>query len=179
MSSPPNRPPSQQDFNQWMEARMAQQQIADRAERERDIPHAALLWMALTPDWTIPLAVAVGFPTDGVVLGQPSPEEAATASSHLAAPPSKRDLVVELMARMQRHNLIDVCQPFALDQLRPDLALYTMQEVARADTLREYLGSAAGLLLLRTTLATIGGGIVASAQRGEAVPLQVRRWAPL
>ena len=59
------------------------------------------------------------------------------------------------MARMQRHNLIDVCQPFALDQLRPDLALYTMQEVARADTLREYLGSAAGLLLLRTTLATM------------------------
>jgi hypothetical protein len=39
------------------------QLVAQRKKRQEEVPADALLWLALAPEWTAPLAEAAGFPT--------------------------------------------------------------------------------------------------------------------
>lgn len=128
--------------------------LEERAARQEEIPQEALLWMAVTPEWTLPLAEACSFPCDS-------------------------QSVTAIFERMAERGFIEVAESPIPEERNPSHTLYSMYDADRADLLKEELNQPEKVNAVRSVVATIGMRIMTSGASVELVPLRTQQWAEL
>jgi len=173
------------EFERLAQARLEKVKQAERELRFENIPDQALLWMALPPGWTVPLADQCGFPG------------------------AERGKAQELFDRMHANGLVEMLKP----PVRPGETVspspvYVMNQSSRSEFLETYLrqsGESAfpqfsrkqfslskivqravqssertqGIDILREVLGEIGQRVSKMSYGQKDVPGQVKRWAEL
>lgn len=125
------------------------------AARLAVVPERSLIWHALVPTWTLPLAAAAGFPID----------DAADAA--------------ETFRRMENLGYSLSSQPNFTDRSRPEAAsrTFSMPAAQRAEVLQK-AASDSGLATLRQEAESISRKILES-EHSVSLPANTARWAHL
>ena len=150
-------PFSLEDFKKLAAEKAAEQKTIYRSTRFQDAGREELLWTALAPSWTIPLAEKSGFPVNNV-------------SSYL------EDL--------RERSLVRVSEVRGEKDDARVASVYTMDEVARADVIETYAENSSQLAELQPVMARIGEGILSAIEHHVTAPPSFAppalvRWAVL
>jgi hypothetical protein len=137
---------------------------AERAKQTADIPERALVWLALAPVWTVALAEACGFPTDGAKVEETLKRIHAEGLCEFSPVPPEMEVIS------------------GEAEMRPDLGArrFWMADSTRADVLQRVIREPGqGVRYLREEMQFISESIQNAQSAGVPVPDTVARWAML
>lgn len=137
---------------------------AERAKQTADIPERALVWLALAPVWTVAMAEACGFPTDGAKVEETLKRIHAEGLCEFSSVTPEME-VIRGEAEVQ-----------------PDLRAqrFWMADTTRADVLQRVIRDPQrGMRYLREEMQLIGETVQKAQSADVPVPDAVARWAML
>ncbi|MBV9958803.1 MAG: hypothetical protein JO360_10295, partial [Acidobacteria bacterium] len=145
---------SVEEYKKLFTAELEKERAEEQARLARSVPREALLWMALAPGWTIPLAERCGFPAG-------------------------RGGVRKVFEQLQHSGLIESTGSSHGGKQKAETAYYYMSNSERDNVLSQYTSSEARFAPLHATLHKIGGRMQPALVKMRDVPAPLRRWALL
>lgn len=123
---------SLEDYERLADEKAAQKKTIQRTHKLQAADSLQLLWTALLPSWTVPLAKASGFPVDDVD---------------------------GYFRKLQERKIVNKSEVVESDE-ESRVTVYTMDEVARGDIINTYLETPTSSDKLKSTLGSIGSNIL-------------------